>query len=164
MYNTENVLLHQVFWLPEKDVRFKVIPLLKQYLRTEFTEAERAMGGRSVEAIVELAKSEKTTKLGCSQINGKEAEGFEIKDSKIARALAPIEVDSLIARFWIDVETSLPLRYEAELIVSDKYVTFFTGGKTIKAKVVGDGFQWNTKLEPALFDPNIPDDYKPIDL
>jgi len=159
MYNMEDILLHQVYWLPEKDVRIEVVPLLKQYKSTEFTEGERAIGGRSVEAIIELVKSDRSTKLGRKTINGREAEGFEIQNSKIAAALVPVKIDSLVARFWIDVETSLPLRYEAELVISDRHITFFTGGKAVEVKVIGDEFQWDVALEPGIFEPNIPPDY-----
>jgi len=159
MYNMENILLHQVYWLPEKDVRIEVVPLLKQYESTEFTEGERAIGGRSIEAIVELVKSERPTKLGRKTINNREAEGFEIKDSKIAASLVPVKFDSMVARLWIDVETSLPLRYEAELVIRDRHITFFTGGKAVEVKVIGDEFQWDAELEPGIFEPNIPSDF-----
>ena len=58
----------------------------------------------------EFVKLEETTKLGRKKINGREAEGFEVRDSKIAAAFVPVQFDSLVARFWIDVETSLPVR------------------------------------------------------
>ena len=159
MYTMKDILLHQVYWLRGKDVRIEVAPLWKKYKRTEFTEAERVIAGRSVEAIVELVKSEKAMKLGRKTINGRETEGFEIHNSKIAGALSPIEFDSLIARFWIDVETSLPLRYEAELLISDRHITFFTGGKAVEVKVIGDNFQWDIELEKDIFELNIPPDY-----
>lgn len=159
MYTMKNILLQQVYWLRGKDMRIEVAPLWKQYKSTAFTEPERAVGGRSIEAIVELVKSERPTKLGRKTINGREAEGFEIEDSKIAAALVPIEFDSMLARFWIDVETSLPLRYEAELVISDRHITFFTGGKAVEVKVIGDEFKWDVELEPSIFEPNIPPDY-----
>jgi len=159
MYAMKDILLQEVYWLRGKGVRIEVAPLWKQYKRTEFSEAERAVGGRSIEAIVELVKSERTVKLGRKTINGREAEGFEIEDPKIAGALVPVEFDSMLARFWIDVETSLPIRYEAELLISDKHITLFTGGKPVEVKVIGEKFQWDVELEPGIFEPNIPSDY-----
>lgn len=159
MYALKNILLQEVYWSIEKGARIEVAPLWKQYKRTEFTEAERTVGGRSIEAIVELVKSEKTTKLGRKTINGRKAEGFEIEDSKIAGALVPIKFDSLVARFWIDVETSLPLRYEAELVISDRHITTFTDGKAVEVKVIGDEFQWDVELDKDIFELNIPPDY-----
>lgn len=159
MYALKYILLQEVYWSIEKGARIEVAPLWKQYKRTEFTEAERTVGGRSIEAIVELVKSEKTTKLGRKTINGRKAEGFEIEDSKIAGALVPIKFDSLVARFWIDIETSLPLRYEAELVISDRHITTFTGGKAVEVNVIGDEFQWDVELYKDIFELNIPPDY-----
>ena len=163
MYSMENVLLQQVYWLPEENVRVEVVPLLKQYMRTEMTEAQRTIGGQSVEAIVELVKSEESTKLGRRTINGREAEGFEIENSTIAGALVHIECDRLVTRLWIDVETSLPLRYETELVTRDKHLTLLSGGKAVEVKVIGDQFQWDMELEPSLFGPDIPPDYTPME-
>ena len=163
MYTMKDILLQQVYWLRGKDARIEVAPLWKKYKRTEFSEAERAVGGRSVEAIVELVKSERATKLGRKTINGRQAEGFEIEDPKIAGALVPIKFDSLVASFWIDVETSLPLRYEAELVISDRHITVFTGGKAVEVKVIGDEFQWDVELEKDIFELNIPPDYTPME-
>ncbi len=159
MYAMNDILLQEVYWLRGKDKRIEVVPLLKQYKGTEFTEAERVIAGRSVEAIVELVKSERAVKLGRKTINGREAEGFEIHNTKIAGAFVPVTFDSLIARFWIDVETSLPLRYEAELVISDKHITLFTGGKAVEVKVIGDEFQWDVELDKDIFELNIPPDY-----
>jgi len=159
MYAMNDVLLQEVYWLRGKDKRIEVVPLLKQYKGTEFTEAERILAGRSVEAIVELVKSERAVKLGRKIINGREAEGFEINNTKIVGAFVPVEFDSLVACFWIDVETSLPLRYEAELVISDRHITTFTGGKAVEVKVIGDEFQWDVDLEKDIFELNIPPDY-----
>jgi hypothetical protein len=73
------------------------------------------------------------------------------------------EKDSLVARFWIDVETSLPVQYEAELVISDKHITTYTGGKPVEVNVTADEFQWNAELEPDIFEPNIPSDYTPME-
>lgn len=159
MYNIVDKLVYEVFWLPEKDTQVWVFPEFKCYMLDELTEAERAFNGQSIEAIVELVKSEKSKRLGRMTIDGRDAEGFEINNSKIAEALVPIEFDSLVARFWIDLETSLPLRYEAEIVTHDKFLTLLTKGKPVNVKVIGDGFQWDTKLEPGIFEPNIPPDY-----
>ena len=163
MYAMKDILLQEVYWLRGRDTRIEIAPLWKQYKRTEFSEAERAVGGRSIETIVELVKSERATKLGRKTINGRQAEGFEIEDPKIAGALVPIKFDSMVARFWIDVETSLPIRYEAELVISDRHITFFTGGKAVEVKVVGNEFQWNIELKSETFELNIPPDYTPME-
>ncbi|MHC4426801.1 MAG: hypothetical protein ACYSYV_12000, partial [Planctomycetota bacterium] len=140
MYSTDGWLLHHVYWLTQADARIEVAPLFKQYRRTELTEAERNVWSQvNIEAAIEkFLKVEQPKKLGRKKIDGVEAEGFEIKDSEIAGAFVPIRFDSLVARLWVDVETSLPVRYEAELVISDRHITFFTGGKAVEVKVVGN--------------------------
>ncbi len=161
MSTTGGLLLHQVFWLTEKNAFIEVAPLFKQYKHKELTENERMVWSRrNIAAAVEgLIKSEEPVKLGRKTFNGKEAEGFEIRDSKIVAAFVPVHFDSLVARFWIDVETSLPVQYEAELVISDNHITSYTGGKPVEVMVTADEFQWDVELEPGIFEPNIPSDY-----
>jgi len=165
MGTTEGLLLHQVYWLTEKNAFIEVAPLFKQYKHKELTEIERTVWSqRSIAAAVEgLIESEEPVKLGRKILNGKEAEGFEVRDSKIVAAFVPVQFDSLVARFWIDVETSLPVQYEAELVISDKHITSYTGGKPVEVKVTADGFQWDVELEPGIFEPNIPSDFTPME-
>ena len=165
MSTTEGLLLQQVYWLPEKNTFIEVAPLFKQYKRKELTETERMVWSqKNIAAAVEgFINVEEPVRLGRKIINGKKAEGFEIRDSKIAAAFVPVQFDSLVARFWIDVETSLPIRYEAELVISDKHITSMTGGKPVEVNVTADEFQWNVELEPGIFEPNIPPDYTPME-
>jgi len=163
MYNIEGLLLHRIYWLTNENLRIRVVPPLKQYERTGLNEVERAFWGQpNFWAIVELLKSEMPTPLGRKVINGREAEGFEIRHSKMAAAI-PIRVDSGVARSWIDIETGLPIRYEAELLSSDRYVTFLTDGKPMAIEVIGYEPQWNAEIEPNIFEPNIPTDYTRVE-
>jgi hypothetical protein len=162
MYNTEGLLLHQVYWLTQENVRIKVVPPMEQYERTELTEAERTVWGQpGLRDIVELLKASKPVPLGRREINGRETEGFQITDTGL-EALIPIQVDSGVARFWVDVETSLPIQYEAELLTSDKLLTSMTDGKPIQIAVTGHDPQWNVEIEPSIFEPNIPRNYTTI--
>jgi hypothetical protein len=63
----------------------------------------------------------------------------------------------------VSVDIEKYLRYEAELVISDRHTTFFTGGKAGQVKVIGDKFQWDMELEPSIFEPNIPSDYTPME-
>jgi hypothetical protein len=165
MYSADGWLLHHVYWLTQEGARIEVAPLFRQYKRTELTEAEREVWSQvNIEAAIEkFLKLEQPKKLGRKKIDGVEAEGFELRDSEIAGAFVPVTFDSLVARLWVDVETSLPVRYEAELVISDRHITFFTGGKAVEVKVIGDEFQWDVEFEPSIFEPNIPPDYTPME-
>ena len=159
MYNTEGMLLHQMYWLPKENTRIRIIPPLKQYEHDEFNEFERAFWDQpNKRAMLDLLGSEKYTPLGQKIIDGREVEGYEIPNSEMAD-VSPVEVVSGMARFWIDVETCLPIRYEAELLTNDKYATLATGGKPVRVQVAGYGTEWNVEIEPNIFEPNIPPDY-----
>jgi hypothetical protein len=165
MYSKDGWLLHHVYWLTQEGARIEVAPLFRQYKRTELTEAERRVWSQvNIEAAIEkFVKLAKPKKLGRKKIDGVETEGFEFKDSKIAGAFVPVSFDSLVVRLWVDVETSLPIRYEADLVISDRHITFFTAGKAVEVKVVGHEFQWNVEFEPGTFEPNIPPYYTPME-
>ncbi len=159
MRNAEGLLLHQVYWLIQENMRIRIVPPMEQYERAELTEAERTVWGQpGVRPIVDLLKARKPTPLDRGKMNGRETEGFQIAGSAM-QALIPIQVDSGVARFWVDVETSLPVRYEAELLTSDKLVTSMTDGKPVGIAVTGYEFQWNAGIEPSIFEPDIPRDY-----
>ncbi len=159
MYDEEGVLLHQMYWLPDENLRIRVIPPLKQYERSQLNEAERAFWDKpSIRALVDLLKSEKYTRLGRKVINGRETEGYKIPSSEMAE-ISPITVVSGVALVWIDVETRLPVQYEAEVLTTDKYITLATAGKPVLIQITGYEPQWDVQLEPSIFEPNIPLDY-----
>ncbi|NIP28438.1 MAG: hypothetical protein GWN67_27565 [Phycisphaerae bacterium] len=168
IYDRQGRLLHQGYWLPQEDERIRIMPPLKQYERTELTEAERmAWGQPNVQAIVDLIKTVQPTPLGRKDINGMAAEGFEIRDSdpsfQIINAqiagVSPFTDEDCVIRVWIDMATSLPVRYEAEMLAVDKLVTSLTGGKAVQVTITGEEFRWDERIAPDIFEPNIPADY-----
>jgi hypothetical protein len=71
----------------------------------------------------------------------------------------PIKFDNVLIRLWADIQTSLPVRINAEATTSDKYITIWTGGKPVEIESVSDQFQWYANVDRSVFEPNIPDDY-----
>jgi outer membrane lipoprotein-sorting protein len=90
-------------------------------------------------------------KLGQKMIDGVLCEGLETTDS--AFGVANFQVDSLVARVWVSVETGYPVLLEAE-VVGDNGQLRITG--------VLDEFQWDVELDPSIFQPKIPPDYTQI--
>ena len=86
-------------------------------------------------------------KLGRDRIDGMDVEGIEVYDPNLCTA--SFTVASLTAQLWVDVETSLPVLLKAEI----------KGTKREKAILTAEKFQWNVKLDPSVFEPNIPEDY-----
>jgi hypothetical protein len=89
-------------------------------------------------------------KLGQKTIDDVLCEGLETTDTTFG--VSTFEVDSLLARVWVSVETGYPVMLEGEV----------TGGGDEKIHIKGvlDQFQWDVELDPSLFKPDIPPDYE----
>jgi hypothetical protein len=89
-------------------------------------------------------------KLGQKIIDGVLCEGLETTDTTFG--VSTFEVDSLLARVWVSVETGYPIMLEGEI----------TGGgdDNIHIKGILDQFQWDVELDASIFEPNIPPDYE----
>jgi hypothetical protein len=109
------------------------------------------------DGIANMIRTSESVELGRKTIDGVSVEGLEIRNTDIV--VAPIEVDSIVIRMWVDVKTYLPVVIEAEAMSSDKSLTALTGGKPGKIELFADEFQWDVELDPKIFEPNIPDDY-----
>lgn len=88
-------------------------------------------------------------KLGQKTIDDVLCEGLETTDTTFG--VSTFEVDSLLARVWVSVETGYPVMLEGEIIGG--------GDEKIHIKGVLDQFQWDVELDPSLFEPDIPPDY-----
>ena len=90
------------------------------------------------------------SELGKKTIEGVLCEGFETTDPAFIGVDVPpdLPIESLVAHLWVSVETGYPVLLEAE----------FEG--TFSGKASLSQFQWDIELEPSVFEPNIPPDYK----
>ena len=88
--------------------------------------------------------------LGRKTIDGLEAEGFEITGKTLGMGNEPDARSEL----WIDVATGLPLRYIVER-------PGFRPDTTLT--LIYEDFEWDVPLDPSLFKPDIPEDFKRLD-
>jgi len=87
--------------------------------------------------------------LGRDNIDGIEVEGVEIRGRNLAIPPLPQRNDEMVVRFWVDIETDLPVRYEA-VVFSERSGDW---------AIVADQFQWHEEVDPSIFEPNLPGDY-----
>jgi len=92
---------------------------------------------------------EKYKKLGRKKIDGILSEGFEFDDKSALLSTDKDMVENIVTRLWINVNTNLPIRIEAD---SDLI-------NNIKNNVVMFAPQWNIELEADFFEPKIPEGY-----
>ncbi len=93
-------------------------------------------------------------------------EGYEISDNTdpnlpllpLPEALRRVfPAKDMVARLWVDVETSLPVGFELEFNTDRGLLTGF--GR-LHGKFRATDFQWNAALPEGIFEPNIPEDYQ----
>jgi len=84
--------------------------------------------------------------LGPKTIAGVLCEGMETTDPAFYGGGNPPEPP--MARVWVSVETGYPVQFEGERVYDEAHHT-----------LVQDQFQWDTKLDASLFEPNIPAGY-----
>ncbi len=141
-----------------EQVAVTLIPNRKTYLRMRLTDELFEKLQREFydpRKLLEEFMKYDYKKLGRSTIDGIEAEGIECRDPKIAKGvsaeIAGEMIGNVVARLWADVKNDLPVRLQIEVCSQDGEKLF---------DMVTYGYQWDIKLDPREFEPDIPDDYK----
>ncbi|MFB0555793.1 MAG: LamG-like jellyroll fold domain-containing protein [Phycisphaerae bacterium] len=139
-------------------VAVTVIPGQKAYLRMTLTDELFQKIQKEYcdpRKLVEEFMKYEYTKLGRSKIDGIDVEGIECRDPRIARGVAANiageMIGNVVARLWAALENDLPVRLQIEVFAKD-------GEKALD--MVTYGYQWDIEVEPRIFEPDIPDDYK----
>ena len=160
-YTIEGDLMHRAYVLGEARQIVAVLPNAKKYFKMPMTDVMAQLIERlTPRGLVEYFMAIEHKDLGRSRIDGRQVEGFEAMDTELwpihdtFRFLFPIK--QITWRFWIDVESSLPVRAEYE-IITDRGL--FTELKKLKIVCKAYAFEYHQEVREELFEPNIPDDY-----
>jgi hypothetical protein len=159
-YTTEGDLMHRVYILGEPREFIGVLPETKKYFKAPVSDSLAQLINRlTPRGLVEYFMAIEHKELGRSRIDGHEVEGFETIDTTVwpfhdTFHLFPVK--QITWRFWIDVESSLPVRVEYE-IITDRGL--FTGLKKLKIVCKAYAFEYHEEAREELFKPDIPDDY-----
>jgi len=166
-WDADGNLTHRAYFLKEPRRFVLVVPPEKRYLEVPVSEDifDRLATVLTPSGMLTHITSSPHTELGREHLDGLEVEGFETRDHELfavpgaLRLLLP--VDSLTTRLWIDVDSSLPASIEIDFRT---HRTFLTGFKKLRAEFRVTDIQWNAEIPEGIFDPNIPEDYTPINL
>ena len=105
------------------------------------------------------------TKLGKDVINSKKVEGIECSD--LGEEVFGKSFKKATARLWVEIGTNYPVRIEIDGIDMaqqfDMPDNVDVNLSDMEMNMVMDDFQWNVKLDPNLFYPDIPSDYTDMD-
>jgi outer membrane lipoprotein-sorting protein len=132
--------------LPRKNVVYRILVDRKQYWRRDVSYDQAALDREPDDPRTWLKRvlSDDYVKLGRTTIDGVVVEGIEGRRLESG--------GETVGRFWVDVETNLPVRIE---------MTGIEGGRMMK--LVMENFDWNAQLDESFFEPNIPADYTPAE-
>ena len=160
-YTTEGDLMHRAYLLGQTRQIVAVLPKVKKYFKLPMTDTMTQLIDRlTPRGLVEYFMATEHKDLGRSQIDGRQVEGFEVTDTGLwpihdtFKFLFPVK--QITWRFWIDIENSLPVRAEYE-IITDRGL--FTEMKKLKIVCKAYDFEYHKEVQEELFDPKIPDDY-----
>ena len=160
-YTPEGGLMHRAYVLGEPREVVFVLSEAKKYIKVPLNDGMAQIIDRlSPRGLVEYFMTIEHKDLGRSRINGREVEGVEAIDTDIwpihgkFHFLFPVK--QITWRFWIDVETSLPVRAEYE-VITDRGL--LTGMKKLKVVCKAYDFEYHEEAREELFEPKIPDDY-----
>lgn len=125
--------------VPDRKLCYLVHPQLKRYM--EWALSDEQVNRQDPRQWLKWILSWDYVELGRSEIDGIEVEGIE----------ATREGRETL-RVWVDVKTNWPVRIESEGQMLGE-------GQNRPSHIAMDGFEWNAEIDPALFEPSIPEDY-----
>jgi hypothetical protein len=164
-YDADGNLTHRAYILKESRRFVLVVPSEKYYMDLSVSEEifDRLAAVLTPSGLLAYITSGPYTELGRGQFNGLEVEGFETRNNQLFAVPGGLKfllpVNSVTARVWVDVDSSLPASFEIDFATD---WTFFTGLKKLRAEFRTDEIEWNAEIPEGTFDPNIPEDYRRI--
>ncbi len=165
-YDKQGKLQHRV--CIQKDSQQMVLMLVedKKYLTLSIADSwARLMENLTPKGIADHVRAGNCRELGPAKIDGHDVQGFETLNP----GLFPIPeqyaflfpIKEIKWQFWIDQETLL-------LVAADMEITtgrgLFTGFRRLRITCHGYDMRYDQELPASVFDPNIPDDYTPMNL
>lgn len=165
VFDEKGMLLARVYFLKETQQFIIVVPTEKKYGKLSLPEdwLNRMTQMLTTHGLVDFFTSNHYTKLGRTTFENFDVEGFEISQNIDPNSLPipePLRLvfpaRDMVARLWIDVNTSLPVGFEVKF---DTDRGLLTGFKKLHCEFKAYDIQWNAELPEGIFDPNIPDDY-----
>ncbi len=137
------------YLLPRKKLAYHIHPKDKTYIRKDLSDEQVARLKEPDDPRTWLKTALSGggyTELGRDNINGIVVEGIKC-------SMTEKTGEDTVMRFWVGVETNLPVRIEVEGFKME-------GGQMRPHKYVMENFQWDVELDESIFEPNIPNDYK----
>lgn len=149
-----NGILVSLTFTPPEGPMTVIQPLARTYMVVDMNQLESNPQRRDhLDAFLRQLQhtgAQADRELGSANIDGVEAVGYEISGKTESSGT----ITGMRAELWVDPKTGLPVRYLVE-------IPGLQAGKTLS--MVYDQFEWDTPLDPKLFEPDIPANYTRLD-
>ena len=166
-YDQQGNIMTTVYLLKNKQQVITVIHPAKQYftISLENTNLELPDFVNPKDIVEFIILEQNPIKLGQKEIDGRKAEGFEAVNPKAMAELAKLSNGMLPIgdnkwKLWIDIQTKLPIKIEGEYTMAEGPMTNYMA---VNVTTETTNLEWGAKFDDNIFNPVIPDDYRPID-
>jgi outer membrane lipoprotein-sorting protein len=163
-YIKDTLVYTVTFNLPKKEARI-VMHAWKKYLKFQCSEKQlELMEKLDPKGIVELLTQANYEKLGFSEIDGIEVEGFVFDNTEVNKEAFPesiFNIEQSNGKIWVGVEELIPLRMETDISIGKCLFTAFNNFNLHEDLVLQD---YNVNLDKEKFDTGIPEGYTKLTL
>jgi hypothetical protein len=161
----EDTLVYSItFNLPKKEARI-LMHAWKKYLKFPCSDKQlEYMEKLDPKGIIELLTQTDYEKLGFSEINGIEVEGFASENTEVNKEAFPesiFNIEQSKCKIWVGVEELIPVRMETDVSIGKCLLTAFNKFNLHDVVVLQD---YNFELDKEQFDTEIPEGYTEITL
>jgi hypothetical protein len=161
----KGTLMYRVILNRSEKQALLVLPVWKKYLKFVGTEEQiRVVERLTPTGVVDLLLETEYQRLGTATIDGVEAEGFEVQDLKPLEGILPkflLDLREAKATLWVGKKELLPIRGEADMVLGGTVATLFMDVRCHEVTMLEE---YNTELDPALFDIRPPEGYTELKL
>ena len=161
----KGALFYRVVLNRQKKESLLLLASWKKCLRFPCTEGQiEVMEKLTPTGVVDLFLETRYKRLGVSQIDGVEVEGFEVQDMKPIENVVPkflMDLQQGTATIWVGTKELLPVRGEADMVIG---ANFWTGFMDVRCHEITVLDSYDIELDPDLFDTSIPNDYTELKL
>ncbi len=163
-YMKDTLIYSIIFNLPEKEARI-LMHAWKKYLKFPCSDKQiELMEKLDPKGIIELLTQTDYEKLGFSEINGIEVEGFASDNTEVNKEAFPesiFDIQKSTCKVWVGVEELIPVRMETDISIGKCLLTAFNKFNLHDIVVLQE---YNVDLDKEQFDTEIPEGFTKITL
>jgi hypothetical protein len=163
-YIKDTLVYTVTFNLPKKEARI-AMHAWKKYLKFPCSDKQlELMEMLDPKGIVELLTQADYEKLGFSEINGIEVEGFAFDNTEVNKKAFPesiFNIQKSNGKMWVGVEELIPMRMETDISIGKCLFTAFNKFNLHEDLILQD---YNVDLDEEKFDTEIPEGYTELTL